>query len=62
MLESRKKWDKENKWIFSIGFMRRTEADMIAFLQSKEKEGIPRSTVIKQALRNMMEDEGYREE
>jgi hypothetical protein len=54
MAIDRYKWDKNNKCIFSVGLMRKGDSDIIEYLETKTGEGIPRNTVIKQALRLMM--------
>lgn len=45
-------WDKENTLQFSVKLQKSTDADLIAFL-----EGKPRQTVVKEALRRMMQEE-----
>jgi hypothetical protein len=57
MTEARKIWEKENKSRFSINFMRNTEADLIDYLEKKQKQGIPKGTVLKKGLRLLMEQE-----
>jgi hypothetical protein len=57
MTEARKIWEKENKSRFSINFMRNTEADLIDYLEKKQKQGIPKGTVLKRGLRLLMEQE-----
>lgn len=57
MTEARKIWEKENKVRFSINFMKNTEADLLAYLEEKQKQGIPKGTLIKQGLRKLMEEE-----
>jgi len=44
-------WDKENTVQISIKLQRTTDADIIAFLDGKSKQ-----TVIKEALRRMMQE------
>ena len=56
--KSQQKWDKENTLIFSVKFFRRTEQDMIDYMDGmvdKEK-GIGRGTVLKLALREYMQN------
>ena len=48
--ESKKKWDKENVVFVNTKFFKRTDADLLAFLDGKS-----RSTTIKIALREYME-------
>jgi len=57
MTEARKIWEKENKVRFSINFMKNSEADLLAYLEEKQKQGIPKGTLIKQGLRKLMEEE-----
>ncbi|RFU95075.1 hypothetical protein DYP60_05455 [Sphaerochaeta halotolerans] len=57
MTEARKIWEKENKSRFSINFMKNTEADLIDYLEKKQKQGIPKGTVLKRGLRLLMEQE-----
>ena len=45
-------WDKENTLQFSVKLQKSTDADLIAFL-----EGKPRQTVVKEALRRMMQEQ-----
>jgi predicted Rdx family selenoprotein len=61
MTEARKAWEKENKHRFSINFMKRSEADIIEFLERKQEEGQPKGTTIKQALRLLMDQEKQQE-
>jgi hypothetical protein len=37
--------------------MRNTEADLIDYLEKKQKQGIPKGTVLKKGLRLLMEQE-----
>ena len=48
--ESKKKWDKENVVFVNTKFFKRTDADLLEFLDGKS-----RSTTIKIALREYME-------
>ena len=56
--KSQMKWDKENTLIFSVKFFRRTEQDLIDFMDSKvdKEKGIGRGTVLKLALREYMQN------
>lgn len=56
--KSQMKWDKENTLIFSVKFFRRTEQDLIDFMDSKvdKEKGIGRGTVLKIALREYMQN------
>jgi hypothetical protein len=44
-------WDKENKFIFSVGLMRSTDSDIINFIE-KETKNKSRNTLVKEALRH----------
>ena len=59
---AKRAWMKENKIIFTICFMRRTEADMIEFLDAQKAAGNDKGTVIKKALREYMERHGESKE
>ena len=50
--EAKKKWMKENSKIVPIKFMKRTESDILEYLEDK-----PTATVIKKALRYYMTHE-----
>ena len=52
--EAKKKWDKENSMVFSIKLMRKSEADIIEYLESNQSKGIRRGTIFKKALREYM--------
>ena len=54
--EARKKWVKENSIIFSIKLMKRTEGDIIDFLDKLGEQGVPRGTIFKKAIREYMEN------
>jgi len=62
--KSQARWDKENTLIFSVKFFKRSEQDLIDFMDSKvdKSKGIGRGTVLKEALRYYMENhkEEYR--
>ena len=62
MTEARKAWEKVNKWVFSVSIMRKSEYDIVEYLETKEREGIPKGTVIKQGLRLLMNKEKQQEE
>ena len=49
--DAKKRWDKENTIIFSIKLMKRTEPDIIEFLEKCQEQGISRGTIFKTALR-----------
>lgn len=50
--EWKQSWDKINTVQISIKLQKTTDADIIAFLDGKQKQ-----TVIKEALRRMIQDE-----
>ena len=50
-------WDKKNKYIFSVGLMRETDADIIGYLEDKREKGISRNSIVKEALRNQMKED-----
>lgn len=54
-----RKWDAENTLIFSVKFFKTSEADIIAFMDSKvdKASGIGRGTILKRALAMYMESE-----
>lgn len=54
--EAQKRWMKENSMIFSVRIMRRTEADIVDFLEKKADQGISKGTVIKLALREYIKN------
>lgn len=53
-------WNKENKLTFSVVFSRSTDADIIGYLEDKQKQRISRNALIKKALREQMRAEGYK--
>ena len=48
-------WDKDNAYMFTMKFMRKSEADMVQFIEDNLAKGIGRNTLMKQALREYME-------
>lgn len=54
--EKKKKWMSENSIVFSVKFMRTTEADMIEYMEKHMKKGVAKGTLIKQALRDYMKN------
>lgn len=54
--EAKKKWMEKNTIVFSIKLMRRTEADIIEYLDANLAKGIGKGTIIKAALREYMEN------
>ena len=53
--KAKSEWIKQNAIIMSVKLMRRTEADLIEYLDSMLERGVPKGTVIKSALREYME-------
>lgn len=55
--KSQANWDKENTLIFSVKFFKKSEQDLIDFMDSRvdKSKGIGRGTVLKEALRFYME-------
>ena len=51
---SKKRWDAENTIVFSVKLMRRTESDIIDYLDANLSRGIGKGTVLKAALREYM--------
>ena len=54
--DAKKKWIKDNTIIFSIKLMKRTEPDIIEFLEKYQEQGISKATVFKAALREFIEN------
>lgn len=54
--EAKKKWMEKNTIVFSIKLMRRTEADIIEYLDANLAKGVGKGTIIKAALREYMEN------
>ena len=53
----KKEWMKENSVMVPLKVMKRTEGDILSFLQTEtEKTGMARNAVIKLALREYMEN------
>lgn len=59
--QAKRKWMAENTIVFSVKLMKKSEADIIAYLEEMASRGIGKGTVIKLALReyikNHKEDE-----
>ena len=53
---AKRAWMKENTVYIGLKFMRRTEADMIDYLDQQMEKGKAKSAVIKAALREYMEN------
>lgn len=54
--ESKKAWMKENSIMITVRLMRRTEDDIVSFMDKMQEKGIARGTVIKSALREYMKN------
>ena len=54
--EAKKKWIKDNTIVFSIKLMKRTEADIIEFLEKYQEQGISKATVFKAAIREYIKN------
>lgn len=52
--EAKRKWMAKNAIVFSVKLMRRTEADIIEYLEANLSRGIGKGTVLKAALREYM--------
>lgn len=53
----KKEWMKENSVMIPLKIMKRTEGDILSFLQTETKKtGMARNAVIKLALREYMEN------
>jgi hypothetical protein len=55
--ESKKRWDKENTVMVSIKFQKKTDGDIIGFLQDNAVGEITKQDIIKAALRMYMKEE-----
>lgn len=54
---AKRRWDSENVIIFSTKLFKRTDADIIEFVNNKIAQGTPRGTLVKAALREMLKAE-----
>jgi len=54
--EAKKQWFKENSINITVKLMKRTEPDLVEFLDSQLAKGIGRGTMIKIALREYMQN------
>ena len=52
-------WQKEHRLTFSVSFAFKQDADIISYLEDKQKARISRNAIIKKALRGQMMKEGY---
>jgi len=53
--KAKTEWIKNNTIIMSIKLMKRTDADLIEYLDKMLSHGVPKGTVFKSALREYME-------
>ena len=49
--EAKRKWMKENAIIFSIKLMKRSEADIVNYVEENLARGIGKNTLFKMAMR-----------
>lgn len=54
--EAKRKWEAKNAIVFSVKLMRRTEPDLVEFLDKMLARGVGRCTMVKTALREYMEN------
>ena len=54
--EAKKKWMKENTHVFSVKLMKKSEQDIIEYLEAMLERGIGKGTVLKLALREYMQN------
>lgn len=52
--EAKKAWMKENSIMITVRLMRRTEDDIVSYLDKMQEKGIARGALIKAALREYM--------
>lgn len=52
--EAKKKWMKQYAVVIPVKFMRRTEADIVDYIDSMFNSGVGKATLIKSALREYM--------
>lgn len=53
---SKRRWDAENTIVFSIKLMKRTEEDIVKYLDDCVSRGISKGAIIKAALREYMKN------
>ena len=53
--EAKKRWDKENTVMLSIKFQKKTDSDILEYLDSASNSKTTKQTTIKAALREYME-------
>lgn len=51
---SKRRWDEKNTIVFPVKLMRRTEPDLVEFLDKMLARGVGRCTMVKIALREYM--------
>lgn len=54
--KAKRRWMNENTMTFSIKLMKRTETDIIEYLEENLSRGIGKGTVFKAALREYMKN------
>ena len=52
--EAKKRWAKENAHVFSVKLMKKSEQDIIDYLDAMLKRGVGKGTILKLALREYM--------
>ena len=52
--EAKRKWMRENTHVFSIKLMKKSEQDIITYLDAMLAQGVGKGTVFKSALREYM--------
>ena len=52
--EAKRRWIKENSTLITMKCMKKGDADILQYLEGKQK-----STVLKKAMRILMEQEGF---
>ena len=60
--EAKKRWDKENTVMLSIKFQKKTDGDILEYLDSASDSKTTKQTTIKSALREYMERHPISEE
>ena len=53
-------WKRENNVYIGLGLSKKTDADIIEYIEDKTAEGETKQGVIKRSLRSTMEAEGYK--
>lgn len=52
--KAKQEWDRENAVFVNLKFMRKTEAEMLDYLDAQFAKGIARGTLIKKAIKEYM--------